>query len=234
MKKRHCFHLPAFLLAFLWLLVLTDCTLHYKENENKPAAGHVLEFGTLKPIPEAVVTLYKYEGEVFGSFSCSSLDSTHSNSEGQYAFSQTGFLANARKAGYFTDFTTEKNVLFGTEDQTDIILPPYAWLQVTIRNESGAYQITAPGPDAKSTGRSFYLSEGADSTFVIFSAGNDDYKYIFSVIPVAGGHATEDLQAFTILNKNGQSIAPSHENSAATWFKIYLPGHDTTRITITY
>ncbi len=234
MKKQSCFYRPTFLLAFLWLFALSGCTLTSKEPERKPAAGRVLEYGTLKPIAGAVVTLYECEGEVLGNFSCHAIDSTASNSDGQYAFSQTGFLTNARKAGYFTDDYTEAHVLFGSEDKADIILPPYAWLKVTIRNESGAYQVTAPGPDLASSGRSLFLSQGADSTFTLFRKGNEDYKYIFSVIPVEGGTSTKDLNAFKIYKEDGQPIAASLENSASPWFKVYLTGHDTTAITITY
>ncbi len=229
-------NIPFFLLPLMaaaWL-ILPGCSITSKEPQDKPAAGRVLEYGTLVPIDSATVTLYKCEGEVLGNFSCTGISSTLSDKDGRYSFSETGFLTNAHKDGYFTDNTTEAQVLFGSEDKADIILPPYAWLKVTIRNESGAYQITAPGYDMLWGGQSFFMSQGLDSTFVLFRKGNQDYKYLFSVIPVEGGSSTHDLNAFQIHSADGQQIIPSLENSAAPWFKVYLPGHDTTTLTITY
>ena len=231
--KNNIFFFLLPLIAVTWLTI-PGCTLTSKDPPNKPAAGRVLEYGTLVPIDDATVTLYECEGEVLGNFSCKAVGSTLSENNGQYSFSGTGFLTNAHKDGYFTDHTTEAQILFGSEDKADIILPPYAWLKVTIRNESGAYQITAPGPNLESSGRSFFLEQEVDSTFVLFRKGNKDYKYIFSVIPVVGGPSTNNLNAFNIYGEDGQQIIPSLENSASPWFNIYLTGHDTTAITITY
>lgn len=219
-------------IAMIWL-TFTGCTLTSKEPQHQPVSGRALEYGTLKPIEGAMVSLYKCEGEFLGTFSCRRIDSLLSDSDGHYAFTQTGFLVNAHKAGYFTDNTTEKNVAFGTEDMTDIVLPPHAWLKVTLKNESGAYQITGPGFDATSNGRLFLLPQGVDSTFMVFRKGNKNFKYIFSVIPIEGGPSTTDINAFQI-SSNGQVIIPSLVNSAAPWFDIYLSGHDTTNVAIIY
>ncbi len=208
MKRQFCFYWPISLMAFLWLFALSGCTLTSKEPERKPAAGRVLEYGTLKPIEGAVVTLYECEGEVLGNFSCHAIDSTSSSTDGQYAFSQTGFLTNARKADYFTDDYTEAHVLFGSEEKSDITLPPYAWLKVTIRNESGAYAISSSA--LNEINPRILLPLGTDSTIVKLLKGNKPYKFIYGVW----------------LQEN----VPGETKS----IDVLPIGHDTTAITITY
>jgi hypothetical protein len=235
MQKKHVlfpFTKLHFLLVYASLSAL-GCLKWGDSPKKIPPSGQVLEYGTMKPIPNALVLLYECQGEGLGNFGCSVVDSMRSSADGKYTFSSTGFQVDAYKQGYFTDYMTAVGVLSGSEDKCNIILSPHAWLRVNIRNESGAYLISVPGATSTDTERAISLEQGQDSTFTIFRDGNQDYDYVFAVIPVEGMPSTKDPNAFKI-SSNGVIITPTWENSSAPWFPIYLPGHDTTNLTIIY
>ena len=163
----------------LGLCLLPGC-FSLKEYEDVPPAGKVVAFGTNEPIAGATVSLYECEGEVLGSFNCWVTATTTTDANGRYAFKQPGFSVNATKPQYFSDDNTSQPVLAYTETNTDIALPPYAWLKVTLKNESGAYAISVPSKGPLLNGGLVYLEQNQDATFLIFAKGNQDYKYIFS------------------------------------------------------
>lgn len=178
----------------------------------KPPAGRVLEYGTETPIPDALVSIAACDGELGGTLNCSLLDTTRSDAQGRYAFDFTDDMAvlrvNAFKDGYFTDHTTAASVLDYSEQQTDILLPPFAWLEVTIRNESGAYAFNTDVFD--SVNPYLYVSQGSDTTLTALVRGNQNYKF-------------------------GYCIKPDPETlTGCDWVTKYCPGHDTTKLTIIY
>ncbi|MFN0174143.1 MAG: hypothetical protein ACKVU0_05805 [Saprospiraceae bacterium] len=206
---------------------MPSCQFTSKEPQYKPAAGRVLEYGTLTPIEGASVSLYDCEGELLGNFSCHILDSTLSDSEGRYAFSQTGFLTNARKDGYFTDHTTEAQVLFGSEDKTDIILPPHAWLRVTIRNESGVYGFGS----SQLLEERLIQAQGQEHTVVKLVKGNALYNLIFFIL-LDDNTSTTDISNIKVLDESGNEL-PITQGVSLSVFASPI-GHDTTNLFITY
>ena len=175
----------------------------------KPPAGRVIETGTGAPIPGARVMLSDCDGEFLGNSNCALLDSTQSDAGGNYAFARWGFMVNAQKEGYFTDDNTSALVLDGSEENTDIVLPPYAWLEVTVKNESGAY---AFDPPASGSGNpQIHLTIGNDSMLpILLVRGNQEYVYRYGIYQDSGSV--------------GQYVT----------VRPYCPGHDTTKITIAY
>ena len=174
----------------------------------KPPAGRVIESGTGAPIPGARVMLSDCDGEFLGNSNCALLDSTQSDAGGNYAFARWGFMVNAQKEGYFTDDNTSALVLDGSEENTDIVLPPYAWLEVTVKNESGAYAFNTDV--FNSVNPYIFLRQGSDTTLVALVRGNQNYKFGYCVKP----------DSATLADCN--------------WITRYCPGHDTTKITIAY
>jgi hypothetical protein len=232
MKKLFFLLLP--MMAAIWLTTLGGCRiLDGSENDPKPPAGLILEFGTEKPISGARVSLLQYEGEFLGGQSFSEIDAQFSKADGSYDFESTGFLVTATKAGYFTDDQTGKPILGGSERMTDIHLSPHAWFKITLKNQSGAYGFSGPGEDDLSNGRLFLLNKGQDSTIVTFTKGNTDYKYIFSAIPFETPYTDYDFSNLSISGQNGQIAYIKRTNNAGT-FLVPLSAHDTTSITITY
>ncbi|MBL7802929.1 MAG: carboxypeptidase regulatory-like domain-containing protein [Saprospiraceae bacterium] len=197
----------------------------------KPPAGRVIETGTGAPIPGARVILSDCDGEFLGNSNCVILDSTLSDASGNYAFTRWGFMVNAQKEGYFTDDHTSALVLDGSEETTDIVLPPYAWLEVTVRNESGAFAISVPGPSETHSSMLMALPENADTVYWCLYRGNVEHRFIYGVL-TSPEQSTTDPNASTV-KINGVVIQPM-ANTVATWVDFYLPGHDTTKITIAY
>jgi hypothetical protein len=235
MKKRiffHTWHVPPWLPL---LLLLAACNV--KEEAPRSVAGRVLEHGTDKPLQGALVKVYECDSEFLGSISCYAVDSARTDASGAFAmpelFNDAVQRANAFLPGYFTDWESEACVCYPV-DKLELRLHPHAWLKVTLRNESGAYKITTPGEDLTSTGKSHMLAKGDETTVNFFRKGNTVERYIFSVILEQGQSGTTDLSRISIIQSDGIRITPSLENSAAPWFNIYLPGHDTTNLTIVY
>lgn len=228
--KNKIFHFLLPLLASAWLAI-PACTLTSNEPKYKPAAGRVLEYGTLTPIEGAIVTLYACEGELLGSFSCKAIDSILSGNDGRYDFTQTGFLTNARKNGYFSDNTTEAQVLFGSEDKADIILPPYAWLKVTLRNESGAYGIGSSQLLDFLSPPILVQQKGKEYSVLKLVKGNKPYKLIFFLLTDPDTSST-DTTKVKILDANGNRLPITVGVSLSL---LLAPvGHDTTDISIIY
>ncbi len=233
MKKLFFLLLP--LLAAGWLVFYTSCDIIDDEGyKPKPPAGLVLEHGTEKPISGARVSLQEYEGELLGAHSFTEIDYQFTNEDGAYDFDRPGFLVTATKESYFTDDQTGKPVLGGSERNTDIHLYAHAWLKVTLKNQSGAYGITVPGETVLHTGKLLTISANESEEIVLFREGNVDKRYMFSVIPIEGQLASQDLSSLTVEKSNGDKIALTLDNCVNPCFGLNLPGHDTTSITITY
>lgn len=235
MKKKFRLLLFFALLVIGSLLLPIGCDLGLNDPiHKKPPLGRVIETGTGVPIPGARVYLADCDGEFLGSFNCTTLDSTNTDAGGSYAFDQSGFMVNAFKAGYFADHTTSALVLAGSEEHTDIVLPPFAWLEVTVRNESGASFSIFPPNGGGSGGPGINLVQGADTLLpTLLIRGNQEYKYLFSIY-TDSGQPLQDLSIIHILYEDGSITEPTRQNSLSPWFPVYLPGHDTTHITIAF
>lgn len=217
------------LLFMSMLLIMTSCrdVLGGDPELFKPQ-GYVRTFGSDAPIVGARVFQSECEGEVLGSLSCTLVDSALTDVTGHFALSTPGGLAIAASAtGYFPSET--QAILGNGATPVDIKLYPHAWLRVTIRNESGAYLISAPGATPVSNSREFFLEADRDTTFTIFGYGNDEFKYVFGVLDQPS-HVLEDI---SIIKVNEGNI-PVHKGEGSLNFKVYLPGHDTTDLLIIY
>jgi len=209
------------------LLIETGCKID-DPSPKPPPEGYVLEYGTQKPIPNAQVLVYgDCEGELLGSLQCKLLETVTSDQNGYYKSTiSNAFDVYARKEGYDPEYTkSSAGVLSGTETSTDIHLTPFAWLKVTLVNESGAELIYVPKP--------FYLQLGEQKEIVTKELGNKIHKLLFSVYPTEGG-TQQSMDSVRIYNIHGERILPNMNNSASPKVDLYLPGHDTTAITIIY
>ena len=213
------------------LLVIYSCNFEvFKKGpvEKAPPAGHILEYGTNAPIPNALVYIQECESESLGNISCQQIDTVFSDADGYYQFPVSGFRVNAQKNGFFSDDNSFTYVDVGNETTTDVVLSPYAWLKVTLKNESGAYLINTPGPE-----HNYYLAKGEIRDFTILGFGNREANFLFSVYQMPNS-PIQSLDSISITKSNGDKIIPDYENSVSPRFGIYLPGHDTTVISITY
>ena len=196
----------------LLLMLLVGCQKWETGHVRERAAGYVIEYGTGRPIPDAFVSLGACDSDPNGNLNCTTADTTRSAGDGHYSFeiidNEAVLRVNATKEGYFTDHTTAKSVLDGSEENTDIVLPPYAWLEVTVKNESGAYAFNTDV--FNSVNPYIFLRQGSDTTLVALVRGNQNYKFGYCVKP--------DSATLT----------------GCDWITRYCPGHDTTKITITY
>ena len=209
------------------LLLETGCKID-EPGPKPPPEGYVLEYGTEKPIPNAQVLVYgDCEGELLGSLQCKLLETVTSDQNGYYKSTiSNAFNVYARKEGYDPEYTkSSARVLSGTETSTDIHLTPFAWLKVTLVNESGAELIYVNG--------GHYLQLGQQKEILSRELGNETRKLFVSVYPVEGG-LEQSVDSVRVYNVLGERILLNIDNSASPKVDLYLPGHDTTAITIIY
>ena len=214
MKNKIIFFLLP-ILTTIFLVFMSACQKSQGPDRSH-VGGRVLELGTNEPIPGAEVHISSWSGSIGGGGSGGTsvlAATTHSNSDGYYDFDNLDgnsvLLVNATKEGYFTDLDTEEIVLDdGNYDDIDISLPPHAWLRVTIRNESGAYAFNTDVFDPEHP--FIYLSANADTILTLLVKGNQEYRFGYCIKP-------------TPVTLTG-----------CIWLPIFCPGHDTTKVTITY
>ena len=225
---------PLLFTHFYFVIALAlACSMCKKPPKEPTVTGRVLEAGTNIPIPNARVKLIEKRAEFLGHTYSSITDSTLSDANGNYTLRYSDpksvLYTQAYSPGYFSDTDSETHVPSRPADGVDIVLSPHAWIKVHLKNESGAYLIGVPGAISSDNSRDFTLSQGEDSTVVMFRKGNEDYKYVFSVLDTED-HVLEDISNIQI---NNGSI-PIKKGLAALSFTFYLPGHDTTNISIKY
>ncbi len=123
---------------------------------------------------------------------------------------------NAQKNGFFSDDNSFTYVDVGNETTTDVVLSPHAWLEVTLKNESGAYQISSPGENGDSNSREFYLNQNQETVFIIFRGGNKDLKYGFDILDTPN-HVLDD---FSNVKVNGGAIPIIKEGNVCSNYPV--------------
>ena len=232
----------AIFLPLTALLIAQSLSSCWKSSapDRSHVGGRILEYGTDTPIEGAKVHLSGWSGSIGGGGSGgghTAGSTTYSDRDGYYSFddlNDSGVqLVNATKEGYFTDLDTEEIVLDdGNYDDVDVRIKPYAWLKVTIRNESGAYGFFPPQDG--SGGPPVQLVAGSDTTFALdLRKGNDMTKYIFSIRTEENGPFPDSVywqgvKAFA----NGFPI--DLKIGTGAFLDFYLAGHDTTNLVIKY
>jgi hypothetical protein len=234
--------LPFF--ALLACLACTGCFELYDDSRDRVRiAGQVLEKGaaTPTPIPNAKVILTGYTGSWdnwggLGAGNDVQLGYTYADDQGFYEFKDVDDVASdgvfAQKDGYITDFATMAPLLSGSYETTNVYLPPKAWIKTEIHNKSGAYAFLPPSNG--SNGPKFILQEGQDTVFIVGPRkGNDSTHFFFSVrLEENGNFPNLDYWENVSVTVNGMPTQVQIE--AGAYIKCFLPGHDTTHISITY
>jgi hypothetical protein len=216
--------------SLLWLLLLAPPLLWLgckKDPEPEIIKGHVREYGTNKPIPDAKVNLSVCDGEFGGPISCGLAASTLTDANGYYSFPPHEGVrrANAVKDGYFTDLDSEISIL--DKPENDIVLFPHAYLKVVVRNESGKYAFIS----SEITDGVIHQSKNQQDTFSLVVKGNQDYKLLFSILETETTSFTNPNGVKVIADNN--IIIPVEYTTGFRMF-VYSKGHDTTHLTITY
>jgi len=228
--------LPIF--ALLACLACTGCFEIYDHGRDPVrVAGQVLEKGAATPIPNAKVILSGYTGSWdnwggLGAGNDVQLGYTYADDQGFYEFKEVDDVASdgvfAQKEGYITDFATMAPLLSGSYETTNVYLPPEAWIAIRLKNESGAWGIGVPGEIPRQE-----LEQGEERLLFISGKGNEYYKYVFGITPVENQPLLKDYS--TVLVKVEElEIKPTVDEYGFARFEFYLPGHDTTHISITY
>ena len=190
--------LPPLLLFVAGLLVQLSCT---KEPAKTTLSGRVIEYGTAKPVPDALVYVISQEGEPFGPSVSVIADSFRTATDGTF---HREYLNDDLSGGeyvsvYKPGFRYEKDLPFHNgENNLEVVLRPYAWLKLrTVPNLGESYI----GVDIDGVGYLLtYDSVTGDTTRVFDILGNRDIKITW----------------FT--------YQPTEEHSTS----IYCPGGDTT------
>lgn len=132
----------ALLISTLPLLITGCLRFSSPEPGTYHIQGRVLAHGTNEPIEGAVVYASDCDGVEYLGDDCKYvlLDSTTTDAQGRYEFTVTGWtvIVGATKPNYDSRNTSELVNGYSGEKTIDVILQPYAWLDVKVTNKSGA------------------------------------------------------------------------------------------------
>jgi hypothetical protein len=218
------------LAALFLLLGLAAC------DKTPPyVAGRVLEAGTDKPIADARIFLTGCTGRLFGSLDCKVVDSTRTAEDGTYRINhitpELADLVTAVAPGYFSDLNSQASVP-GDEfnPNINVTLYPHAWIRYTLKNQSGAYMIYQSDTPSNN---GIVIPKGEQITYKKLTKGNLEYNVLFAVYSTVNS-PIQSLDSVLIYDGYGNKIYPDYHNSATPRFGLFLPGHDTTDVTIIY
>ena len=114
----------------------------YGDGSRTKIEGRVLEYGSLKPIPNALVVLEEeFHMPFTGGGKYYPIDSTYTNADGYYIYDfkhidklddyYFSYQVKALAPKYFDNNSRMEN---GYAHRSDIILDPYAWIKVHVKN----------------------------------------------------------------------------------------------------
>jgi hypothetical protein len=189
MKKATLLVLP--LLAALWLL-LSAC----HKDEPAPSkiygwrfSGKVLEHGSGKPIPNALVRVRLCESEFLGPVSCYTLKSDTSDAQGNYAAdfdSEELFMHIDAIADKYYPMGQEKLLNRGEEKGYDLTLIAHSKMMLTFRNQRDTtvyFSYSVSTPDYPSYFQFIQLHPLQDTTRVFNMGGNVFRKITYTINP---------------------------------------------------
>ncbi len=119
------------------VLVQLSCS---KEPAKTTLSGRVIEYGTAKPVPEALVYVISQEGEPFGPSVSVIADSFRTAADGTF---HREYLNDDLSGGeyvsvYKPGFRYEKDLPFHNgENNLEVILQPFAWLKLRAIPDQG-------------------------------------------------------------------------------------------------
>lgn len=126
-------------ICFALCLILSACD---KDRDNTSASGRVLQYGTNIPIEGAEVYLQRCSGDgTFSgsSFFCEIIDTIITTTNGEYDFpdiSTDGIYLVTGEADQYYEYQSNLTVRERQANVNDIILTPYAWVELYIVNEN--------------------------------------------------------------------------------------------------
>ena len=114
----------------------------YGDGSRTKIEGRVLEYGSLKPIPNALVVLEEeFHMPFTGGGKYYPIDSTYTNADGYYIYDfkhidklddyYFSYQVKVLAPKYFDNNSRMEN---GYAHRSDIILDPYAWIKVHVKN----------------------------------------------------------------------------------------------------
>ena len=191
------------------MLIAGCLKLSTPEPDTFHIKGRVLAYGTNEPIANALVSAVDCEGVEYLGDDCQFvlLDTARTDAQGRYEMTVTGWSVsmNASKPDYDSQHTLELVNGYSGEKVIDLILQPYAWLDLTITNKNGPPYV---GLGITSSQR---LLLQRDSSFHLFTK-------------VSGN--TKTLIGFSVTDSIGKYTDLSHY--------VYCKGLDTTYHSIEY
>jgi hypothetical protein len=200
MKKLFFLLLP--MMAAIWLTTLGGC------RKCKGIEGKVLEFGTETPIPNATVTLSDCTGSLGSSLVCTDVATAVTDSKGRFNFKADGFSVAAKAPDYW-DTGDDFEMVVNECPKPVLYLYPNASVEITIKNQSGAFRFDASGLANNLSW--INLSQNQDTTILLQTKGNSIYTYRY-------GFQLNPLDVGTWMD------APP----------LFVEGHKTTQLTINF
>ena len=188
----------------------------YGDGSRTKIEGRVLEYGTLKPIPNALVVLEEeFHMPFTGGGKYYPIDSTYTDSDGYYIYDfkhidklddyYFSYQVKVLAPKYFDNNSRMEN---GYAHRSDIILDPYAWIKVHVKNVNPFDENDELRTGSPKGGGGVFIGINMDATEIQNKFGNRKIELLWVVI------------------KN--KIQSIHKDS------LYLPAHDTIDYEIFY
>jgi hypothetical protein len=216
---------------FLWMVPLVVIWLSCCQKELKwHLCGTVVEYGTGKPIPKATVNLGLHDPDTGSGGSSVYTKQVHADADGRFCHDVRVDVVGAEAEGYYP--SGNQDIFIGENNREDWEVPlyPYAWVKITIRNETNIFWgIAAPSPTQQ--GKKYKLNKFEEFTFDYRVRGNLKNAILYGVYSSEFTPTNNHSDAKILLN----DVQLVSDGGIGGSFAEFIPiGRDTSFIKIIY
>jgi hypothetical protein len=185
MKKRNLLLLPVLGTVFLFFFACRPEKKPYSLEYNWKFSGKVLEYGSNKPVPNAIVRLRHCESEFLGSTTCFTLDQDTTDDNGNYRFDRTDeylFAYVDALAPEYYPLGQETLVNRMEEDNFDITLFAFSKLKLTFHNARDStltLLFSVPSADNPHSFSDTKILSIQDTTYLLSMPANRSSKILY-------------------------------------------------------
>jgi hypothetical protein len=218
---------------FLWLVPFGVIWLSCCQKELKwHLCGTVVEYGTGKPIPNATVNLGLHDPDT-GSGGGSSVytKQLEVDADGRFCYDGRVDVVGAEAEGYYP--SGNQDIFIGENNREDWEVPlyPYAWIKITIRNETGLYPSFGTFNE-NLFGEVFHIEKNRDTSMIAKIRGNREIGFPYSLRDF-DNNIQKDKDLVTIYF-DGRALLTELNVLSTGQYKITPVGHDTTELLFIY
>jgi len=172
-------------IAAVLLTALAACS---KDDGIHTWEGKVLEYGTMKPVPGAAVYLIEAKGSILGPTIKSVVDSTLSDINGYFKFTFEFNPYISEISGKAHNYFDGSDVIGSTKNTNkDLILDPYAWLKVNVKNIDPVSDDDAITLRSDNCNNKLFKGQHVDDFYICTYPGNRSGELRYTVTKIGKG-----------------------------------------------